>query len=449
MASAIWPEEWHVARRAVTLRRNWEGIVNGSARLFVAFFVPAAVVFVGLYLWIGELPPNKIRLATGQPGGAYEAAGQQIKTILARSSVTVELVPTHGSDDNLKRLTETGTDAIDAAILQSGLPNAAATPGIANLGAIFLEPIWIFARRLPPGIDIRRLIGKRVAAGNHASPTHALADLLLAENNLGPKDVTLVPFGEVDAAWIVGGVKSHWVQTLLASPELELVSFDRAAAYARNHSFLVDVTLAQGAIDLGRNMPGHDLKLIGPTAQIIVRTGLHPALQSLLLDAMREAFSRGDAVTPPGMYPNKDLIDIPLSGEARRYYTSGPSFFRRVLPYWAANFAERAVIFLIPLFALLFPLAQAVPPIYNWRVKNRIGVWYRQLRLLETQGIGARTDTEREEVREKLEAMVHELGRTRIPLNSADDVYRLRAHIRFVLDFIMRETQDPKQSTAG
>jgi hypothetical protein len=279
-----------------------------------------------------------------------------------------------------------------------------------------------------------------------------MAEKLLAENDLGPQDMTLVPLGgdeaadallagKIDAVWLMGGVNSHWVQTLLASPELELVSFDRASAYARKHSFLVDVVLAQGVIDLGRNMPGHDLKLIGPTAQLIVRKDLHPALQSLLLDAMQEAFSPGDMVTPPGMYPNKDLIDIPLSDEARRYYASGPTFFRRVLPYWAANFAERAVIFLIPLFTLLLPLAQAAPPFFKWRIHRRINVWYRQLRLLETRGLAARNSVERADVREKLEAMVREVTGLRVPLDYADDVYRLRAHIRFVLDFMTHQAQ--------
>jgi hypothetical protein len=271
--------------------------------------------------------------------------------------------------------------------------------------------------------------------------------MLISENGLAAKDFTLVPLAmkdipqalldkKIDAAWIVGGIRSDWIQTLLASPELELVSFERAASYARRHSFLVDTVLSQGVIDLGRNIPGHDLKLIGPTAQLIVRNDLHPAIQSLLLDAIHETFTAGDAISAPGMYPNQHLIDIPLSDEARRYYTSGPSFFRRVLPYWAANFAERAVIFMIPLLTLLLPLAQMAPPLYDWQIKRRIQHWYRQLRLVETQGLAARSAAELTAVRERLEKMVSEVGLLKVPLSYADDVYRLRAHIRFVTEFL-------------
>src|SRR5262249_2821360 len=124
------------------------GAMNGRA--IIIFWVLGALVFIGLFLWVGPLPPSRLTLATGAAGGGYEATAETLKKILARSGVTVELVRTQGSDDKLARLTTTGPDAIDAAIMQGGNPDAANKPGVANLGALFLEPIWLFARRLPP-----------------------------------------------------------------------------------------------------------------------------------------------------------------------------------------------------------------------------------------------------------------------------------------------------------
>ena len=151
---------------------------------------------------------------------------------------------------------------------------------------------------------------------------------------------------------------------------------------------------------------------------------------------MHEVFEGGDAVSAPGQYPNKTQIDIPLSEEARRYYASGPSFFRRVLPFWLANFAERTVFFLLPIFTILFPLVRSIPPIYDWRIRERISGLYKQLRQLETKARAAETEEEREEICEALRAMVHRVGQIRIPLSFADDLYRLRSHIRFVLEAI-------------
>jgi len=416
-------------------------------RVLIAFGTLISVVAIVAAVWYFAAPPSTIRLAVGRTGsGAYTKAMQELKPVLERSGLKVQLVPMPGAD-KFARLRATGPAAIDAAIIQSGKPGNEGQERVTNLGAIFLEPIWIFGRDLPAGDDVRRLIGKRVAVGNQAIEKHGLANRLLSDNGLSENDITLVPMrsseaadallkGKVDAAWITGNVRSDWVKTLLLTPGIELVSFDRAEAYARHHDFLVSTKLTEGAIDLARDVPAQDTNLIGPSAQIIVRADLDPALQSLLLDAMQQVFASGDAVSPPGQYPSKTQIDIPLSEEARRYYASGPSFFRRIMPFWLANFAERIVFFLLPAFTILYPLLRSIPPIYDWRIRERITGLYKQLRKLEAEARAAQTEEEREEICETLRAMAHKVGQIRIPLNFADDLYRLRAHIRFVLEAI-------------
>ncbi len=416
-------------------------------RVFIAFATVLSVVGIVAAVWFFAAPPTSIRLAIGRTNaGSYTKAMQELKPILERSGLKVELVRVKGSE-RFAALRANGPNAVDAAIVQSGRPGNEGQERVTNLGAIFLEPIWIFGRDLPPGADVRRLVGKRVAVGNQSIEKHSLANRLLADNGLSEKDVTLVPMrlseaadallaGKVDAAWITGNVRSDWVKKLLVAPDIELVPFDRAEAYARHHDFLVSTKLTEGSIDLARDIPALDTELIGPSAQIIVRDDLDPALQSLLLDAMQQAFSGGDAVSPPGQYPSKTQIDIPLSEEARRYYASGPTFFRRVLPFWLANFAERTVFFLLPAFTILYPLVRSIPPIYDWRIRERISGLYKQLRKLEAEARVAQTEEEREEICDTLRAMAHKVGQIRIPLNFADDLYRLRAHIRFVLEAI-------------
>ena len=172
----------------------------------------------------------------------------------------MDLVDTEGSEEKLDRLTSTGPDAIDAAVLESGRSGAQTQKGIANLGAIYLEPIWLFGRNLPPGDDIRRVIGKRLAIASSSAKSDSLSNTFFTENGMSAKDVSIVSLspedaadavlaGKVDAAWLVGDVEVGSVQKLLHAPDLELVSFDRSAAYARRHSYLVDVVLTKGAVE--------------------------------------------------------------------------------------------------------------------------------------------------------------------------------------------------------
>ena len=48
------------------------------------------------------------------------------------------------------------------------------------------------------------------------------------------------------------------------------------------------------------------------------------------------------------------------------------------------------------------PLVRAAPPIYRWRIRRKIYVWYKDLRELETAGRNAETLEDRMEVRARL-----------------------------------------------
>ena len=115
------------------------------------------------------------------------------------------------------------------------------------------------------------------------------------------------------------------------------------------------------------DIPGEDVHMIAATAQLVARRELHPALIDLLLQAAGEVSERGGIFAKSENFPTPKFIDFPLSKEAKRFYTSGPPFLRRYLPFWLANFLIRMKIMLLPLVALLIPLFKLFPPFYQWR----------------------------------------------------------------------------------
>jgi hypothetical protein len=162
-----------------------------------------------------------------------------------------------------------------------------------------------------------------------------------------------------------------------------------AHALARRHPYLDEVTLYRGVLDLKAILPREDVMLIAPAAQIVVREDLHPAIQSLLIEGAMAAHGGGSLLSDPGQFPAPQLADIAISDEAKRYYDNGPSFLRRVFPYSVANFLERAWVLAIPLITLMIPLIRAAPPLYRWRIRRKIYVWYNDLRQLEADGRAA------------------------------------------------------------
>lgn len=426
------------------LRRNSRAVMWSGAAVSALILL---ILFVALARLIDPAPPNRVRMATGFPGGAYAASGARFAERLARDGITVELVESSGSGENFALLTAPDSD-IDFAILQGGV--GVGEPGSENLvslAGIFLEPVWVFVREGAAVSDLRGLAGMRIAAGGDGSGTRALVNELLAENGVLER-VSFLPLsgddaasalleGRADAAIYVSAPDRPYVERLLRSPRARLMSFDRADAYGRRHRYLSALTLPQGVISLTDDVPGADTTLIAPAAALVAREDLHPAIQELLVEAAAEIYRQGDILSEPGAFPSRDLVPFALSEQAMRYFErGGPGFLQRNLPFWAANLIERLWVLIIPLATLLYPLVQAAPPIYRWQVRRRITIWYRDLRRLEREGVAAGSPEELERVRGELSRILAEVGRLEVPLPYNDDVYRLRGHIRLVDDIV-------------
>ena len=77
------------------------------------------------------------------------------------------------------------------------------------------------------------------------------------------------------------------VQMLLQTPGVQLMDFAQAEAYSRRFPFLSPVMLPRGVVDLARDLPPQDVRLVAPTATLVAREDTHPALLQLFVQAAR------------------------------------------------------------------------------------------------------------------------------------------------------------------
>ena len=152
----------------------------------------------------------------------------------------------------------------------------------------------------------------------------------------------------------------------------------------------------------------------------------------LLLQAATDIHGDGDLFAEPGTFPNPRWIDLPLDPDAERYFEYGPPFLQRYMPFWAATQVDRLKVMLIPLLALLLPLARVFPPTYRWRVRSRIYRWYRQLRLADITGVDDLSDAEINAKLAQLDGIAAEVAKVETPTSYAEELYSLRLHIDFV-----------------
>ena len=398
------------------------------------------------YQFVKPAPPKTFVMTTGTEDGAYHGFAKRYQEVLARNGIRLELRPSAGSVENLERLaaTQNGTQpGIDVGLVQSGSGIPQDYPGLFTLGSVYYEPVWVFYRGAEIEDQLRQLRGRRIAVGPIGSGARKLATQLLLVNQAwspptrisdlgGEAAAKALLAGHLDAVFMIGPAESPTIAKLLQNENVRLLSFDRAAAYTKAFPFLSTVKLPEGGINLMRNIPPRDVTLLAPTANIMVTEDFHPALAGLMLQAMAEVHGGTGIFQKAGEFPALRDAEFPASSEAQRYYTSGPPFLQRYLPFWAATLVDRIIVLLVPLIAVLIPAIKLAPMIYTWRIRSRIYRWYGELKLLELE-LKDRFDPARlKDYLARLDDLEKRAYTRPLPIAFSADVYTLRQHIDMV-----------------
>ena len=441
--------EWLPPKARRIVRRDF-WIAVGPPLLLVAAAFGVTLFFVK------PAPPKKITMAIAPDEGGSRYYARRYQEILKRSGVTLDVRQTNGSLANVRALAEGGADV---AFVQSG--TAGQSGGhVLSLGSVAYVPLWVFYRGAVIE-DVRDLKGRRIAVGGAESGTRALAATLLAAGGADKPPTELLPIereaaieqlkkGEVDAVFIVSPAEAPFIQKLTATPGIQLLSFQRADAYVRRFPYLSKFVLPRGVFDLAADVPASDVTLISPTASLLARDDLHPALAYLLLRTATEVHSSAGMLAKMREFPAAREAGFPLSSEAVRYYQAGVPFLQRYLPFWAANLVDRLWVILVPIIAVAVPLGRIVPALYRWRVRSRVFRWYGRLKQIELQ-------LEENPARPKLEEMLERLDETEravnqipTPLAYTDNLYFFREHVEVVRRRITRRLSNDQESpTAG
>jgi len=286
-----------------------------------------------------------------------------------------------------------------------------------------------------------------VTAGIEGSGTQVVVRSVLDRHGLTAMSPPLLPLGglaaaqalesgDLDAVFFIAAANAPAVQRLLRAPGVGLWSVRRAQALTRQLPVLTALTLPEGAVDIGGNIPPQDVQLVALKADLVARSDIHPVLAGLLLDAAREVHAGGAVVNRPGEFPSADTSEYPLSDEAERHYKSGPSGLRRYLPYGAAVWLQRLIFLGLPILAVGIPLLRTLPGLYRWSVRRRIYRWYGKLAFIEQAAKRGGAKGERQLQQRRLAEIEARIEAMRLPPAFASEAYALRAHLVMVRELL-------------
>lgn len=454
-----------------------------SVRDMLASAGPVLLLAGGLltaaYWWLDPQPPRTVILATGPAGSAYAEFGQRYAQTLAREGITVTLLPTEGTAANLQALREGNADV---AFVRGGSDDtdADAQAGITSLGALFYEPLWLFYRpaALKPGgvgatgkpapntattppatlTSLSLLRGLRVNIDQPGSGVPDLTRRLLQVHGLTTDAVRTsqmppeaaaqaLQAGQIDALIVLTAPESPVVQRLLLQPGIALADLPQADALARRFPFLQTVTLPRGMVDLAGDLPPQDIGLLAATTALLTREDTHPALRQLFAQTAQHLHGGAGWFNRARDFPNTRTSELPVSPEGDRAINGSPSFWQRYLPFWASNLLDRMWLVIGGLIVLLLPLSRVVPPLYTYRVRQRVFRWYARLRQIETRLDDNEGDPT--EMLDELEELDRVASQITVPLAHADELYALRNNIDHTRRRLLARVKTARAGAAG
>ena len=400
------------------------------------------IALVIAYKFIDPAPPRKIIISTGNSELNYNAFASIYGVYLKKEGITLESRTSSGDVENLKRLKDPESD-VDIAFIQDGMASTEGAGSLLSLGSLYYQPAWIFCRCTKETTHLASLKGKKIAVGRVGEGTRALSMALLSASGINAKNTTLISIGgkeasqkllkgKIDVAIIVDVPDSYLIQEILKDNTISLLSLDDAEAYTRQLPYLHHLVLPEGALNLGRNIPSHDINLVAPTTTLIIKEGMHPALVYLMLKVISQVHSGPRMLNKKGEFPSTNDTDFPLSDQAVGFYKSGLPFIDKYLPFWAATFVNRTLIVILPLLALLIPLTKIIPTVYIWLVKRKLFRYYGELRYIDAQLREKTLAENRMQYLDKLNEIDDNVSDLKLPVTFSQYAYELRAHIELV-----------------
>jgi TRAP-type uncharacterized transport system substrate-binding protein len=414
---------------------------------------PTVVALVGLaatiivLVWLAfaawrSVKQRTVVMAVYPEGSLNAELVKRYQQVLARNGLVVKLEPSAGAVDSLGELRDPKS-GVTVALVPGGITTKQNSPELVSLGTVLYQPLWIFSRSrvLQGHLQLR---GRRISIGPDGSSSRALAlELLGRAGWIDQKSTTLLALppaesaealmrGDIDTAIFVDGWESPVVQRLLRTNGVNLESIPRADALVRIYPYLNKLVLPAGAVDLVEPRPPTDVILIGPKSSLVVRNDLHAVIQYRLLEAAVEIHSSPSMFRAAGQFPAPESVDLPLSPYARDFYKTGSPFFLRHLPFWLAVLLEQPIVWVIPLFVILFPLFRLAPAVYDWAERRRIYRLYSELKRIEDEMFYAVDRGSHKNLIERLDRLENRASQLSVPSAFKPLAYGLRLHIDIV-----------------
>jgi uncharacterized protein len=412
--------------------------------ILLAFMVLIGLVF-GILWMLTPPPPKMIKMATGLPQGLYYQFGERLKNELAKEGVTLEVLESGGTVDNLRLLSSPKSN-VDFAMIQGGVADVGQYQQLVSIAGMFYEPVWVWYRPSAFKADggelrvLSQIKGKRVSVGNQGSGTAVLTEALLKLSEIQEGElkteyltpdqaVAKLNAGELDVAFVVAAAEAPILKEFYSIPGIRLMNFDQGDAYVRNLPYLTKVNVPRGLLSIANDIPKQDIQVLSATATLVGKQDVSPALLSLVLGATYDILPSYTRLQKLGEFPSATGLDFSLHEDAEIYLKDGPSFLHRHLPFWTAVWVGRFIKIVVPLLVIFIPLITYISSANSFLLRLKLAGIYAELNAIEKNALQKQL---LQDYLKELESIERRVMQMKISAFSAKDFYDLKGHIEQV-----------------
>src|SRR5437016_14503371 len=101
----------------------------------ITFLLIGLVLLFAVFWFFRSAPPGTITITSGPVGSSFETNAVRYGQVLAGKGITLKILPSQGSLQNLERL-EDHSFRVDIGFVQGGLTNVRASRKLTSLGSI-------------------------------------------------------------------------------------------------------------------------------------------------------------------------------------------------------------------------------------------------------------------------------------------------------------------------
>ena len=343
--------------------------------------------------WISRTGTVELVFSAGEQGGRYLRVARAMSHALESelSHLTIKVIQSQGSEDNLHRLQSDGVDRADLALVQN---DSEGGDRVRTLAVPYHEVLHFLVRRDSGISSMKDLLGKKVSVGAKNSGTYRLVSGLLLHHGLTMASFELhsLPMseaaeqlvaGELDVMFCVSGLRHPACARAMASGQVAMIGLGEAdlvrsavvgfkTVYPYVDPVVVPVNVYPGQEPGTTGQPELPVATLSVPAILVVRREMD---DDLARSITRTLFERRASLVrqEPSLSQMKELI----SSEGLQYplHEGAEDFYHRSDPGFLVTYAE-SMGFLLSAMLAFWGVMVGVAGWMKQRKKDRLDLYF-------------------------------------------------------------------------